>query len=127
LRQYASSRPEIPNQDLTRGNQFVGEHVPWTSLESAGAQVFCHTLAILGPNGEIILNDRRLTIEQKAQFAICIEFLQYVVNDVDQALPKNRRRVVPLSVPVRVADYMDSEVRGPALAACWHSRVGSSC
>ena len=78
-----------------------------------------NALLRFGPDLEVVVDRRQLSVEREAQPLVRLEPRQNLVDDVDEGDPERLERPVPLPVPVRVRDEEDAQVlTEPARRPC---------
>jgi len=95
---------QVAHVALSAGDQRVGQYVPGSRLQPAIGQCCADSLTSPGANGEVVLDHDRLAIEEKGGSRLARRVQQFV-HQRDQALPEPGRRLVPLTIPMRVGDY----------------------
>ena len=111
---------QVAHERLAARNQLVGEHVPRTRLEPPLAEQRRELGRALGADGEVVLEDDRLSVEEKA-LARGRRIVEQLVDERDEPLPEALRGVIPLAIPVRVRDDVDVE---QLVRACGVARSG---
>jgi len=112
--QRIAAGEQVAHECLAARDQLIGEDVPRPSLEPALAQQRGKLRRALRPDGEIVVEDDPLSVEEEA-LSLRRRIVEQVVDERDEPVPEAARGVVPLTVPVRVRDDQDPE-RG------WHAR-----
>ena len=65
--QCVSPGEQVAHQRFAAGNQLVGQHVPWAGLQATVPEQRRELGAALGPDGEVVVEDDRLAVEQEAR------------------------------------------------------------
>src|ERR687896_631151 len=99
--QDATSGQQIADERLAAGNQLVGENVPWSRFQPALTKQGRQLASAIGANGEVVLEDDALSVEQEA-LAGPRRVVEQFVDELDESLLEPANRVIPLAVPVGV-------------------------
>ena len=109
--QHASAQQQIPDQRLAAWYQLVGEDVPGPGLDRPALEEASQLRGALGTYVQIVLEDDRLPVEEKALVRPWWVGEQ-LIDERDEPLPKTDERLVPLAIPVRVGDDVGGEHEG---------------
>src|SRR5256885_6086555 len=109
--QHASAQQQIPDQRLAAWYQLVGEDVPGPGLDRPALEEAGQLRGALGTHVQIVLEDDRLPVEEKALVRPRWVGKQ-LIDERNEPLPKTDERLVPLAIPVRVGDDVGGEHGG---------------
>ncbi len=99
---------QVADDRLARDEELVHEDVPGPDGEPPGCGQGTQALFVLGPDGQVVIDDRHLPIEQElGEGRVTLEQVEQAVDETDQFQPEGLERVVPLTVPVGVGDDID--------------------
>jgi len=98
---------QVADQRLAADQELVRQRVPGTDLDLAGFDGAVHALAVFGADGQVVVDDDCLAIQQKPELGVGLGQRQQVVPEVDQLGPERLEWRVPLAVPVRVGNNED--------------------
>ncbi len=100
---------QVAYQRLRAHEELVRQHVPGSDAQAPGLDVAAEVALALGPQGEVVLEHRRLTVEREAAVGGVVEEVEGGVDDVHEPRLEDLERLVPLAVPVRVGDHEGGE------------------
>ena len=99
LAHRARAFEEIPHQRLAAGHQHVGQHVPRSRFQLPVAQRIAQGRPALRPHHAVVVEHDRLPVEEERQ---PVRRVEQIIDQSREPLPHAAKRVVPLTVPVRV-------------------------
>ena len=108
--EHASAGEQVPHDCFTARNELIGEHEPRPCFDAARLEERDERFAAFRPDGEIVLENDRLAVEQKA-FARRRRIIEQLVDERDEPLPEPLERVIPFPIPVGVGDDVDVQSR----------------
>ncbi len=105
---HATPGHQDAHDPLTARDEHTGEHQPRASLEPPRGEEPLQLIGALGTDGEIILDDDRLSVEEKTLGA-GRRIIEQLVDERDEPLTKPFDRMVPLAIPVGMGDDVNVE------------------
>ena len=104
----ASPREQIAHERFTARNQLVCKYKPWAGLEPPVAKELIQFRRAIGTNGQVVVEDDRLAVEQETLMALR-RIVDQLIDECDEALSKAFDGMVPLAIPVGVGDDVGGE------------------
>ena len=94
---------EVPDVGLARDEELVGQRVPRADGEATLRRQPGEPFALLGPDGEVVVEHGRLPVEQEVgECRVGLEPRQQIVEQLYEPRPEPLERCVPLPIPMRV-------------------------
>ena len=106
-----ASRPplEVPDERLTRDEEFVHLGEPRAHREPSVSDLSLHVGPPLRPHREVVIDHRRLPIQVEVpEVRVLVQDVQQLVHHVDESLEEALVRLVPLAIPVGVRNHEDA-------------------
>ena len=121
-----AAHEQVADERFSAGDEFVGEDIPGSGLDTPITQECGKLRRPLRPNTQVVVEENRLPVEQKA-LARHRGVIQQFVHEPNETLAKAFGRMVPLAIPVRVRNDVEiSERRGHAAECGPTARVAQA-
>ena len=93
---------EIADDGLARAEELVEEDEPRPEGKPTRLNESSHAVLVLRPHLQVVLDSRSLTVEREAELGIRLRRLDQSIELDDEAVAKDLKGLVPLTIPVRV-------------------------
>ena len=98
---------EVADDRLAADEELVHQRLPGPDREPPGLDQPAYPGLGVSPDLEVVVDQRELAVQRKAQPLVSLEQLEQLVNDLDQRDAKALERPIPLPVPVGVRDEVN--------------------
>ncbi len=109
LRCVAPAKEQVPDQRLSRGDELVGEDVPWTNLQLAALGHPGDARSGSWPDCQVVAQEYGLAVQQKGHGGGDGKLIQCLVQHGHEPRQETGAGLVPLAVPMGVRQQVKNE------------------